>query len=143
MLQGNDEQAGSGSEDSVGALDPGESFPPTREDAPPKKGPARIKLSLSRPLSFSEREWLLEQQDWCFTSGSGAIKTMITYWEPHSKHYRVKFYPFRVRLSKNEQLYLSSNNCDSRFLYNRALRFLKDAFVNIHPTAVKTLRELG
>lgn len=107
------------------------------------KKPARIKLSLSRPLSHSEQEYFREHLDGDFLTKEGARKTMVLVWEPHRKVYRGDFLDFKVRLSDNQQIYAETTSYGSRHLFRQVTKLLDDHFVNLHPTAVKTLRELG
>lgn len=107
------------------------------------KGPARIKISLYRALSYSEKEMFRDLKTWSFTDKAGDKKTMFLSWSPQVKAYEAKFYPFHLRLSANEQVYAESTSVDSRALYRAVVDFLESVVVNNHPTAVKTLRELG
>jgi hypothetical protein len=78
-----------------------------------KKGPARIRLSLSRPFTYAEKEYIRDMG--------------------RQSH---------IRLSRNGKLYVSSEITDSRDLYFQTRLWLEDTFVNIFPTAVRTFREL-
>lgn len=100
-----------------------------------KKGPARIRVTLSRPLSHSELEWLREA---CKQRFHG--KTISA--EFNGSTYRVSALPFRVRLSEAGRLYAESHENDSRLLYSRLTHWIENSFVNVHPIAVRTFREL-
>ncbi len=110
----------------------------------PQKKPARIKVSLSRPLSESEKQyWADDIAKHGFVTSKGETRTMILRWEPHTGCYRADFRKARFRLSANEQVYAESNMMGSVRLFDHVSELLEEYFVNIHPTAVRTLRELA
>lgn len=78
-----------------------------------KKGPARIRVSLSRELSHAEKEFI-----------------------------RSLGKDYYIRLSGSGKLYIDSWVADSRELFDGAREWLEDNFVNVFPTAVRTFREL-
>ena len=109
----------------------------------PRKNPSRIKLSLQRPLSDSEQLFFRDRLGRGFKGEDGKTETMISEWQPHSGLYRCDFRDFKVRLSANEQVYAESNTLGSVRLCQAVIKLLEDYFLNLHPVAVKTLRELA
>lgn len=110
----------------------------------PKKRPARIRLSLNRPLSDSEKVFFHDDLGKTgFKNDDGVIRSMFAKWEPHSYSYRGDFRDFRVRLSVNEQVYAESTTMGSVRLSAAVTKLLEDYFLNLHPVDVKTLREIG
>ena len=114
----------------------------------PKKGPARIKVGLSRKLSYSEKKYFRDIiARGKFKTDKGEAKTMILVWEPWRWQgkgaYRADFKPLWARLSQNEQVYAESDQMSAERLFDEVRSLLEEHYVNVHPTAVKTLRELG
>lgn len=108
------------------------------------KGPSRIKVSLSRHLGPSEIEWINEIRRMSGTLKENPEKgSHIFKYDPATGCYIFLSVPWRIRLSKNQQLYFESFDCPSRTLFAWVEDFLEDNFINLHGVAVKTLRELG
>lgn len=110
----------------------------------PKKGPARVKYSLSRPLSDSEVVFFKDKLERCGVKmDDGKLETMASVWQPYSHTYSIHFYEFRVRLSKNQQIYAESTTMGSVRLTDAVTEMLENQFLNVHPVSARTLRELG
>lgn len=87
------------------------------------KGPARIRISFSRPLSYAEQEFFHGKIDLVSVTDA---KTSVT-----------------ARLNGNQKLWLESNSYDSRQLYQFGRELVESNFVNVFPVAVRTFRELA
>lgn len=97
----------------------------TKEEASPAKvATSRIRVQLSRPLTWAEKE---------------ALETNNS--DVHSRRINESANGFKFHVSQNKEHVWAEAGFGSRILYDLVAAALEQHFVNIYPIAVRTFRE--
>lgn len=94
-----------------------------KEGRSTKRGPSRIRVTLNRLLFPSEIETIRDENR-------------------NNECPESFFYGAKVRVAEDQRIYAESTMLDSRDLYMAIEMFIVEHFVNVHPRAVRTFREL-